>query len=272
MFIVGLSIMSYPIVSQVWNSYHATRTVAIYDEAVNEMSEKDYTEVFEKAEAYNKELYENSDYLYDPEKLEGYEDILNVHDSGIMGHITIDKINVSLPIYHGTTKAVLQVGAGHLEGTSFPIGGKNTHSVITAHCGLPSAKLFTDLEKLKVGDQFKITVLNKTLWYEVDNISIVEPTDIEELKIVDGKDYVTLLTCTPYGINSHRLLVRGHRIQKIEDNENTHEEENDNCMLIYILLLILSIVIIISLIIIKNKYRGSNNMKNKKEHLFHIKR
>ena len=211
-FLVGLSVMLYPTVSDYVNQRHQSRALASYDETVNEMSDADYTAYFEAADAYNQRLAATPNSFFTPEQVSGYDETLDVSGTGIMGYITIPRIGVELPIYHGTSDAVLQVAAGHLEGTSLPVGGASTHAVISAHRGLPSAKLFTNLDQLEVGDTFTITVLDRTLTYEVDNISIVLPTETDSLKVSEGKDYVTLMTCTPYGINTHRLLVRGRRI------------------------------------------------------------
>ena len=211
-FLVGLSVMLYPTVSDYVNQRHQSRALASYDETVNEMSDADYTAYFEAADAYNQRLAATPNSFFTPEQVSGYDETLDVSGTGIMGYITIPRIGVELPVYHGTSDAVLQVAAGHLEGTSLPVGGASTHAVISAHRGLPSAKLFTNLDQLEVGDTFTITVLDRTLTYEVDNISIVLPTETDSLKVSEGKDYVTLMTCTPYGINTHRLLVRGRRI------------------------------------------------------------
>ena len=219
-FLVGLSVMLYPTVSDAVNRAHQTRAVVDYEHSVASMADTDYTSLFAAAESYNAALAQQPDLLYRPKELSDYEDILNVTPLGIMGYLSIPKINVSLPIYHGTEDTVLQVGVGHLEGSSFPIGGKSTHAVLSAHRGLPSARLFTDLDKLETGDTFEITVLNRVLTYEVDNISIVLPEEAEGLLVQQGKDLVTLMTCTPYGINSHRLLVRGRRI---ENGERIHK-------------------------------------------------
>lgn len=225
MFFVGLSVLLYPSISDYWNSKHASRAIASYQDTVDDMSEEEYSRMFERAEEYNATLNNNRNAFYDPDMLEGYDDILNVTGTEIMGYITIDKIDVNLPIYHGTDEGVLAAGAGHLEGTSFPIGGVNTHAVISAHRGLPSAKLFTRLDELEEGDTFNITILDRTMTYEVDKISIVLPEEVDLLQIEDGQDYVTLMTCTPYGINTHRLLVRGHRIATIE-SKNLHVEND----------------------------------------------
>ena len=211
-FFVGLSVMLYPTISDYVNQLHQTRAVANYAADVDKLSDADYTAYFEAADAFNAQIAADPDALYFPDRFPSYESTLDVTGTGIMGYITIEKIGVELPIYHGTSDAVLQVAAGHLEGTSLPVGGASTHAVISAHRGLPSAKLFTNLDQLEVGDTFTITVLDRTLTYEVDNISIVLPTETDSLKVSEGKDYITLMTCTPYGINTHRLLVRGRRI------------------------------------------------------------
>ena len=211
-FLVGLSVLLYPTVSNYVNQKHQSEAVAAYDEKVSQMTESDYSEYFDAAEAYNKKLAENPDAIFSPDEIEGYEETLDVSGTGIMGYISIDKLDVKLPIYHGTADTVLEIACGHLKGSSLPIGGKSTHCVLSAHRGLPSAKLFTDLDKMEKGDTFTVTVLNRVLTYEVDKISIVQPAEVEALRIEDGKDFCTLMTCTPYGINTERLLVRGHRI------------------------------------------------------------
>ena len=211
-FFVGLAVMLYPTISDYINQRNQTRVVNSYAQQVDGLSDADYTAYFDAADVFNQEIAADPDALYHADHFSTYSTTLDVTGTGIMGYITIEKIGVELPIYHGTSDAVLQVAAGHLEGTSLPVGGASTHAVISAHRGLPSAKLFTNLDQLEVGDTFTITVLDRTLTYEVDNISIVLPTETDELKVVDGKDYITLMTCTPYGINTHRLLVRGRRI------------------------------------------------------------
>ena len=211
-FFVGLSVLLYPTISDYINEKHQSAAIASYDSKTAEMSETDYTRYFDEAEAYNAALAENPSLFYTPEELSGYKETLDVSGTGIMGYVSIDKLNVHLPIYHGTDATVLEIACGHLEGSSLPVGGESTHCVLSAHRGLPSARLFTDIDKLETGDTFQVTVLNRVLTYEVDQISIVLPTETEALQIEEGKDYCTLMTCTPYGINSHRLLVRGHRI------------------------------------------------------------
>ena len=219
-FLVGLSVMLYPTVSDYINQKNQSRAVASYSEEVENLSDVDYQAYFDAADDYNRRLAETPDAFYRPEEVSGYTDTLDVSGTGIMGYITISKIGVELPVYHGTSDGVLQVAAGHLEGSSLPVGGAGTHAVISAHRGLPSAKLFTNLDELEVGDTFTITVLDRVLTYEVDQISIVLPTETDLLQPVEGKDYVTLMTCTPYGINTHRLLVRGKRIKNAENQKH----------------------------------------------------
>ena len=219
-FLVGLSVMLYPTVSDYVNQKNQSRAVASYSEEVENLSDVDYQAYFDAADDYNRRLAETPDAFYRPEEVSGYTDTLDVSGTGIMGYITISKIGVELPVYHGTSDGVLQVAAGHLEGSSLPVGGAGTHAVISAHRGLPSAKLFTNLDELEVGDTFTITVLDRVLTYEVDQISIVLPTETDLLQPVEGKDYVTLMTCTPYGINTHRLLVRGKRIENAENQKH----------------------------------------------------
>ncbi len=219
-FLVGLSVMLYPTVSDYINQKNQSRAVASYSEEVENLSDVDYQAYFDAADDYNRRLAETPDAFYRPDEVSGYTDTLDVSGTGIMGYITISKIGVELPVYHGTSDGVLQVAAGHLEGSSLPVGGAGTHAVISAHRGLPSAKLFTNLDELEVGDTFTITVLDRVLTYEVDQISIVLPTETDLLQPVEGKDYVTLMTCTPYGINTHRLLVRGKRIENAENQKH----------------------------------------------------
>ena len=219
-FLVGLSVMLYPSVSDAVNRKHQSRAVAGYAEKVEQLSDADYQTYFDAADAYNRQLNTTPNAFYKPDLVSGYAQTLDISGTGIMGYITIPKISVELPIYHGTDEGVLQVAAGHLEGSSLPVGGAGTHAVISAHRGLPSAKLFTNLDELEVGDRFTITVLNRVLTYEVDQISIVLPTEVDQLLPTEGMDYVTLMTCTPYGINTHRLLVRGKRVETTESQKH----------------------------------------------------
>lgn len=218
-FIAGLSLLLYPYIANEWNTYRQEQLMAIYDNAIEEIEDEiDYSTEWEKANQYNKSLLPSI--LPDSfaiaaaagEPAEDYMAALNLLGDGIMGTVEIPKINIKIPIYHTTSEEVLQIAAGHLEGSSLPVGGKDTHSVISAHRGLPSASLFTDLDRLEIGDHFAINVLDETLYYEVEKISVVEPEETDTLSVEPGRDLVTLLTCTPYGVNSHRLLVRGYRV------------------------------------------------------------
>ena len=219
--VVGLSLMLYPSFSNWWNEAHQSRAIAAYSQEVSKLDENRYDELWQQAREYNRSLVgrENAYLLDDSQKAE-YERLLDVSGMGIMGYIEIPSLKVSLPIYHGTEESVLQVAVGHLEWTSLPVGGESTHCVLSGHRGLPSAKLFTDLDRLVVGDRFRLGVLDQVLTYEVDQILIVEPQDTEALLIEEGKDLCTLVTCTPYGINTHRLLVRGHRVETEKDAKN----------------------------------------------------
>ncbi len=214
-FFVGLSILLYPMVSQYLNSKVQSKAIDDYEKKFSNISSDDYKKMFEEAKKYNEELLKLDYPLAQYNKLTEYNDILNLNDNGMIGYVSIEKIKVELPIYHGTSSAVLNVAAGHMEGSSLPVGGESTHSIISAHRGLPSSRLFTDLDKIELGDTFTITVLNQTLTYQVDKIEVIEPKEVKSLEIIEGEDYVTLLTCTPYGINTHRLLVRGKRIENV---------------------------------------------------------
>ena len=223
MFLAGFLILAYPTISDQWNTYRQSRLISSYEETVSTMEEEDFSEEWEKARAFNDTLKENNIYgdvfAGDAEEIEDteYWSVLNVAGDGVMGYLSIPKINVKLSIYHGTSVDVLQTGVGHLDGTKLPIGGESTNCVLSAHRGLPSARLFTDIDQLEKGDRFYIHVLDEILAYEVDMIyDMVDKDDMEalssDLAIVDGEDHVTLFTCTPYGVNTHRLLVRGVRV------------------------------------------------------------
>lgn len=217
MVLIGAGLILYPTFSDWWNSFHQSRAVASYMDSVTNLDPKKYDEIITSAEEYNKRLAEVGPiWNMTEEQNAAYLAELDLNESGIMGYITIDKIHVMLPIYHGTDDAALQVAIGHLSGTSLPVGGESSHCVVSGHRGLPSAKLFTDLDKMLEGDIFTLTVLDRTLTYQVDQIRIVEPSDLSELAIIPGKDLCTLVTCTPYGINTHRLLVRGHRVANLQ--------------------------------------------------------
>ena len=216
--LAGLSLLLYPSVSDYWNSFHQTRAIATYAEEVANLNQDQYDEIWAAAESYNASLTDRVNaYLLSDAQKEEYQQLLNVSGLGVMGYIEIPSIDCSLPIYHGTEESVLQIAVGHLEWSSLPVGDESTHCVLSGHRGLPSAKLFTNLDKLREGDIFLLRILDEVLTYEVDQILIVEPQEVGALQIVEGQDYCTLVTCTPYGINTHRLLVRGHRIDNVEE-------------------------------------------------------
>ena len=216
-FLVGICILLYPAFSDYWNSKTQTRAIANYESVLKDLQPEDYTEILDSAHAYNKALYETEQPMIDYPSVPGYFSSLQVTDNNIIGYLKIDRIGVELPIYHGTSDEVLSKGVGHLQGSSLPVGGTNTHCVMSAHRGLPSSKLFTDLDRVEKGDTFQIIILDQVLTYQVDFIKTIEPNDFSNLQIVDGKDYCTLFTCTPYGINTHRLLVRGVRIETLKE-------------------------------------------------------
>lgn len=211
--LVGIGLLAYPSIANYWNQFHQSRAIMSYSEAVDSMSKEDYEKILKSAREYNERLAERGLHwvMTDAER-EEYMKELNIDGNGIMGYISVPKFHIRVPIYHGTEESVLQTAIGHLETTSLPVGGENTHCQISGHRGLPSARLFTDLDKIREGDTWTVTILNETLTYECDQIRIVEPEDLSELQLVEGKDLCTLITCTPYGINTHRLLVRGHRV------------------------------------------------------------
>lgn len=216
--LAGVSLLLYPTVSDYWNSFHQSRAIASYAEQVANIDDAQYEELWDAARDYNQSLlHRPNDFLLSDEQQEIYKSLLDFGGNGIMGYIEIPMIDVMLPIYHGTKESVLQIAVGHLDWTSLPVGGAGSHCVLSGHRGLPSARLFTDLDKLKVGDVFMLHVLNEILTYEIDQILIVEPQDTDPLLIEPGKDLCTMITCTPYGINSHRMLVRGHRIESQEE-------------------------------------------------------
>lgn len=212
-FAIGLSLMLYPTLSNLWNKNYTSRIISEYNQILSDKDEQEYQNLFDEAVAYNQSLEKGTfAHILSKKETEKYESMLNVTNSGMMGYVEIPSIDVKLPIYHGVDEGVLQVAAGHLNWSSLPVGGTTSHCIISGHRGLPSAKLFSDLDELVEGDFFEIKVLNQSLWYEVDKISIIEPNKLDDLTLVKGQDYVTLVTCTPYGINTHRLLVRGHRV------------------------------------------------------------
>lgn len=216
-FLVGICVLLYPAFSNYWNSKTQSRAIVDYESVLEHLEPEDYSAIFQVAYDYNDALREVEFPLRDFEQIPGYYDALKIEGTSIIGYVKIDKIGVELPVYHGTSDTVLNRGVGHLEGSSLPIGGESTHCVMSAHRGLPSAKLFTDLDRLEPGDTFQITVLDQVLTYQVEQVKVITPREIDDLQIVEGKDYCTLFTCTPYGINTHRLLVRGVRIETITE-------------------------------------------------------
>ncbi len=216
LFFISLCILLYPSISQYWNSKVQSRSVADYNQMLDAMTNDGYARALAIAEDYNKRLDALPFPLTDCKSLGDYNSVLNVGGNGIMGYIAIDKIGIELPIYHGISESVLNTAAGHIEGTSLPVGGKGTHSALSAHRGLPHAKLFTNLDKLEIGDTFVLNVMNRTLTYQVDQIKTVLPNEMNDILAEPGEDYCTLVTCTPYGVNSHRLLVRGTRVESPE--------------------------------------------------------
>ena len=215
--VVGIGLLLYPSIANYWNSFHQSRAIMRYQESVSQMSEEEYKQILDDAREYNKKLAKTGIIwkMTDDERKE-YNSKLKIKGTEVMAYISMPKFHIKYPIYHGTDESVLQTSIGHIEGSSLPVGGKSTHCIISGHRGLPSARLFTDLDKVKEGDIWMITTLNETLTYECDQIRIVEPNDLSDLNIEKGKDYCTLVTCTPYGVNTHRLLIRGHRIPNVD--------------------------------------------------------
>lgn len=219
--LVGMGLMAYPTFADWWNSFHQARAIQSYAKAVSNLDREEYDRIIAEAEEYNRRISETGvHWNMKEEEIREYNRMLSIDDSGIMGYIDIPKINVRLPLYHGIEDRVLEVAIGHIAGTSLPVGGEGSHCVLSGHRGLPSARLFTDLDKIVEGDTWTLTVLDRTYTYECDQIRVVEPTDLSALAIEEGKDYCTLVTCTPYGVNSHRLLVRGHRIANASGEAN----------------------------------------------------
>ena len=224
-FVAGLSFLLYPTASNLWNQAHQSRAIATYTEQVEKLDDSSNKEMLKVARKYNKELLKKADHWKLSKKdKKKYESLLDVSGTGIMGYIEIPKIDCSLPVYHGTDEGALQIAIGHLEGSSLPVGGKSSHCVLSGHRGLPSARLFTDLDQMEEGDTFILNILGHKLAYEVDQIKVVLPEEMSDLEIQEGKDLCTLVTCTPYGINTHRLLVRGHRVKYVETKVQEQKE------------------------------------------------
>ena len=268
--IVGISIMLYPLLISHLNSQKESSVIANYSNKVEELNSTNYDYLLKKAHDYNETL--NNEVITDAftkdieKSSKEYNNLLNINDDGVIGYIKIPKIDVNIPIYHGTSTKVLEKGIGHFEGSSLPIGGKNTHSILSGHRGLPSSRLFSDLNQLIVGDMFYIYVLDQVLAYKVDKISVVEPSNIENLKIEDNQDYITLVTCTPYGINTQRLLIRGTRTtEQIHDIENIFNKNYRNNILI-IITLFLIVIIIISTVVMKIHQRSKRQRRKFARH------
>lgn len=263
LFFIGLAILLYPSLSNLYNEKFQSKAIKDYETNLIDYNKEKYEKELEKAIEYNNALNKLQNPFYDFNQLDGYNDILNIGNTGMIGYLSIPKINVELTIYHGTEEDVLSKSVGHLEGSSLPVGGIGTHSVLSAHRGLPSSKLFTDLDKLEIGDTFTITILDQTLTYQVDQIKIVNPDEIDALAINKDKDYVTLMTCTPYGINSHRLLVRGERIEGTEKKEYITTEAFKISNLIVTPVVAAPIITILLLIILFKPVHKNSNWKDK---------
>lgn len=264
--LAGVSLLLYPSLSDYWNSMHQTRAIASYAETVSQLDTAQYDEMWKAAQDYNRSLAQRETaFALTDEQKAAYESLLDVSGLGVMGYIEIPEIDCSLPIYHGTEESVLQVAVGHLEWSSLPVGGEGTHCVLSGHRGLPSAKLFTNLDKLAVGDTFLLRVLDEVLAYEVDQILIVEPEQVDALGIVPGEDYCTLVTCTPYGINTHRLLVRGHRVENTPEAARMHvtaDATQFDPLLVAPVLAIPVLLLLLMILLVPKRRRKSREDKN----------
>ena len=264
--LAGVSLLLYPSLSDYWNSMHQTRAIASYAETVSQLDTAQYDEMWKAAQDYNRSLAQRETaFALTDEQKAAYESLLDVSGLGVMGYIEIPEIDCSLPIYHGTEESVLQVAVGHLEWSNLPVGGEGTHCVLSGHRGLPSAKLFTNLDKLAVGDTFLLRVLDEVLTYEVDQILIVEPEQVDALGIMPGEDYCTLVTCTPYGINTHRLLVRGHRVENTPEAARMHvtaDATQFDPLLVAPALAIPVLLLLLMILLVPKRRRKSREDKN----------
>ena len=264
--LAGVSLLLYPSLSDYWNSMHQTRAIASYAETVSQLDTAQYDEMWKAAQDYNRSLAQRETaFALTDEQKAAYESLLDVSGLGVMGYIEIPEIDCSLPIYHGTEESVLQVAVGHLEWSNLPVGGEGTHCVLSGHRGLPSAKLFTNLDKIAVGDTFLLRVLDEVLTYEVDQILIVEPEQVDALGIVPGEDYCTLVTCTPYGINTHRLLVRGHRVENTPEAARMHvtaDATQFDPLLVAPVLAIPVLLLLLMILLVPKRRRKSREDKN----------
>lgn len=274
--IIALSVLLYPTVSSYFNAKNSSTIASDYDQSVNSMTSEEKQKMWDEAVAYNQTLVGNTSFRdpfteTDGEENEVYESLLNIDGNGMMGYIRIPKIDVMLPIYHGTEEKVLQVAAGHISTSSLPVGGESTHAVLTGHRGLPSARLFTDLDQLAQGDVFYLHILDHKLAYKVDQILTVLPTETEALEITEGEDLCTLVTCTPYAVNTHRLLIRGHRIPYVEATEIMPDEADGFHMPFEILMLLIAVFILLIILIIwrivvwRKKKRGRRKKRNRRK-------
>ena len=266
LFLIGFGIMLYPVLSNALSQISYNETISSYEQSVSDENSSLYQSMIQEAVNYNEKLTTSSivDVFSDPEitNSEEYMNILNLNRDGVMGYISIPKIDIKIPIYHGTSSEVLSKGVGHLEGSSFPVGGESTHAILSAHRGLPSARLFTDLDQLEVGDKFYIYILDQVYTYQVDQVLVIEPSETEALQIQDGKDLVTLVTCTPYGVNTHRLLVRGERVEElaeqvIESESNRNLTIND--YVLYIGLFGAIVLVLVTIIIVWKIHRKNRS-------------
>ena len=266
LFLIGFGIMLYPVLSNALSQISYNETISSYEQSVSDENSSLYQSMIQEAVNYNEKLTTSSivDAFSDPEitNSEEYMDILNLNRDGVMGYISIPKIDIKIPIYHGTSSEVLSKGVGHLEGSSFPIGGKSSHAILSAHRGLPSARLFTDLDQLEVGDKFYIYILDQVYTYQVDQVLVIEPSETEALQIQDGKDLVTLVTCTPYGVNTHRLLVRGERVEELAEQVIESESNRDltiNDYVLYIGLFGAIVLVLVTIIIVWKIHRKNRS-------------
>lgn len=267
--LAGLAILLYPTVANYFNTMQQSETVTHYIENVSKLKQEEYNKLLSDARDYNDKLVKTGirKYVLSDSELEYYEGLLNINKDGMMGYVDIPSINVNLPIYHGSNEAVLQFAAGHIEWSSLPVGGKGSHCVVSGHRGVPSAKLLSNIDKLEIGDYFILHVLNEKFTYQVDDIKTVLPDEIEQIQIDSDKDLSTLITCTPYGVNTHRLLVRGKRVPNLTDEQYEKEKAKSNnyLFIVFAIAFIIAIVLCVIFLIRRKKRRGEKNVKQQNE-------
>lgn len=268
--LAGLAFILYPTVANLWNTMHHSQMVSHFLNNVSTLKQEEYDRIISDARNYNDKMAKTGirKYVLSEDELNKYEGLLNINGDGMMGYLDIPSINVKIPVYHGSDEAVLQFAAGHIEWSSLPVGGKGSHTVISGHRGVPSAKLLSNIDQLKIGEYFILHILNETYTYQVDDIKIVLPKEIEQIQIDPQMDYTTLVTCTPYGINTHRLLVRGHRVSNLTDEEYSQEKEKNNSYLFIVFAVaIITVVIVLCVILLirRKKKRGEKYVKNQNE-------